>query len=211
MRTSATSPQPRSSRRRTEIAPGVFAGALADNGGPTPTIAIRADGPAAGAADPATRHGRRTSAASRGTTPPTSGPSRRGRSGGLKLVGGPGADVLTGGAGDDRICGRGGNDLLRGLAGDDLLRGGKGCDMLKGGDGDDVLFGGKGHDRIAGEPATTCCTAAAGTTCSSSDRLRGGHHRRLRRELPVRPGSDGPARARDHRRSLRRIRRRRAP
>ena len=35
-----------------EIAPGVLAGALADNGGPTRTIAIRAEGPAAGAADP---------------------------------------------------------------------------------------------------------------------------------------------------------------
>lgn len=133
----------------TEIAPGVFAGVLADNGGPTQTIAIRPDGPAAGAADPATA----TETDQRGVArddAPDLGAFEAGAEGGLKLVGGPGADVLVGGAGDNRICGRGGNDTLRGLAGDDLLRGGKGCDRLKGGAGEDDLAGGRGRDRIGG-------------------------------------------------------------
>lgn len=133
----------------TEIAPGVFAGVLADNGGPTQTIAIRPDGPAAGAADPATA----TPTDQRGVArddAPDLGAFEAGAEGVLKLVGGPGADVLVGGAGDDRICGRGGNDTLRGLAGDDLLRGGKGCDRLKGGAGEDDLDGGRGRDRIGG-------------------------------------------------------------
>jgi hypothetical protein len=132
-----------------EIAPGVFAGVLADNGGPTRTIAIRADGPAAGAADPANA----TATDQRGVArddAPDLGAFEAGAEDGLKLVGGPWADRLSGGSSDDRIYGNGGNDLLRGRAGDDLLRGGTGCDILKGGVGDDVIFGDKGDDRIGG-------------------------------------------------------------
>jgi Ca2+-binding RTX toxin-like protein len=132
-----------------EIAPGVFAGVLADNGGPTQTIAIRADGPAAGAADLANA----TATDQRGfarDAAPDLGAFEAGAEDGLKLVGGPRADRLVGGSGDDRIYGKGGDDLLCGLAGDDLLRGGKGRDILKGGDGDDVVFGDKGDDRIGG-------------------------------------------------------------
>ena len=145
-----------------EIAPGVFAGVLADNGGPTQTIAIRPDGPAAGAADPATA----TPTDQRGVArddAPDLGAFEAGAESVLKLVGGPGADVLVGGAGDDRICGRGGNDTLRGLAGDDLLRGGKGCDRLKGGAGEDDLDGGRGRDRIGG--GTGDDTLAGGKGC----------------------------------------------
>jgi hypothetical protein len=133
----------------TEIAPGVFAGVLADNGGPTRTIAIRADGPAAGAADPANA----TATDQRGVArddAPDLGAFEAGAEDGLKLVGGLRADKLIGGSGDDRIYGKGGNDLLCGLAGDDLLRGGKGRDILKGGDGEDGVFGDKGDDRIGG-------------------------------------------------------------
>jgi fibronectin-binding autotransporter adhesin len=133
----------------TEIAPGVFAGVLADNGGPTRTIAIRADGPAAGAADPANA----TATDQRGVArddAPDLGAFEAGAEDGLKLVGGPRADRLIGRSGDDRIYGKGGNDLLCGLAGDDLLQGGKGRDILKGGDGDDVVFGDTGDDRIGG-------------------------------------------------------------
>jgi Ca2+-binding RTX toxin-like protein len=134
----------------TEIAPDVFSGALADNGGPTPTIAIRADGPAAGAADPATALATDQRGFSRDAAPDL-GAFEAGAEDGLQLFGGPKADALVGGAGDDRIWGRGGNDVLRGLAGNDLLRGGNGSDRLEGGVGDDLLRGGKGSDQIAGE------------------------------------------------------------
>jgi hypothetical protein len=67
----------------TEITPGIFAGALADNGGRTRTIAPRADAanPAIGGADPATAAptDQRGVAA---TVNPTSAPSRPDRSAG---------------------------------------------------------------------------------------------------------------------------------
>jgi hypothetical protein len=132
-----------------EIAPGVFAGVLADNGGPTPTIAIRADGPAAGAADQASA----TATDQRGferDNAPDLGAFEAGAVGGLKLVGGPEADVLVGGAGDNRIWGRGGNDVLRGRTGDDLLRGGTGDDVISGGRGGDRISGGMGDDMLYG-------------------------------------------------------------
>lgn len=155
-----------------EIAPGVFAGVLADNGGPTQTIAIRPDGPAAGAADPGTA----TTADQRGFTRDDRPDLGAFESGGLKLVGGPRADVLVGGMGEDSIRGRGENDVLRGLEGDDLLRGGRGRDRVDGGAGDDELRGGRGRDNIDGGPATmnsaeaaaaTESTAALATTCST--------------------------------------------
>lgn len=132
-----------------EIAPGVFAGLLADNGGPTKTIAIRTDGPAAGAADPATA----TPTDQRGVTRdarPDLGAFEAEVAEGLVLTGGPGPDALTGSEFADKICGMGGADTLRGGGGGDLIYGGKGCDVIKGGEGDDVLYGGKGRDRIVG-------------------------------------------------------------
>jgi Ca2+-binding RTX toxin-like protein len=149
-----------------EIAPSVFAGVLGDNGGPTQTIAIRADGPAAGAADPATA----TETDQRGfarDAAPDLGAYEAGAGGGLTLVGGPGADALVGSEFADRIRGRGGDDDLRGKggddailgdsgrdtirawAGDDTVRGGAGVDRIGGGTGDDVLHGGKGCDVFA--------------------------------------------------------------
>jgi Ca2+-binding RTX toxin-like protein len=146
-----------------EIAPGVFAGVLADNGGPTPTIAIRPDGPAAGAADPATASATDQRGYARDAAPDL-GAYEAGAEGGLTLVGGPGADALVGSELADRIRGRGGDDDLRGKggadtilgdrgrdtirawAGDDTVRGGAGADRIGGGTGDDVLDGGKGRD-----------------------------------------------------------------
>ncbi|MBP7002325.1 calcium-binding protein [Amaricoccus sp.] len=132
-----------------EIAPGVFAGVLADNGGPTRTIAIRADGPAQGAADPASA----TATDQRGfarDAAPDLGAFEAGAEGGLTLVGGPGADDLAGGDLADRIRGRGGNDDLRGRSGDDRILGDRGCDTIKTGAGDDTVRGGAGRDRIGG-------------------------------------------------------------
>ncbi len=133
----------------TEIAPGIFAGVLADNGGPTRTVAIRGDGPAAGAADPASA----TATDQRGFArddAPDLGAFEAGAGGGLTLVGGPGADELTGGDLADDIRGRGGADTLRGMGGDDLILGEKGRDSVRGGGGDDDARGGAGHDRIWG-------------------------------------------------------------
>lgn len=135
----------------TEIAPGVFAGMLADNGGPTKTVALRLDpsNPAIGGADPATA----TATDQRGVprdAEPDIGAFEAPPLGGLTIIGGPKADVLSGTVFADRICGGAGSDTLRGLAGDDLLKGGSGCDTLKGQGGRDALFGGWGVDRLNG-------------------------------------------------------------
>jgi Ca2+-binding RTX toxin-like protein len=108
----------------TEIAPSVFGGVLADNGGPTRTIAIRADGPAAGAADPASAPATDQRGFARDVAPDLGAFEAAASGEGLTFVGGPQRDVLTGSAFDDQIYGRGGNDVLRGLAGADRLYGG---------------------------------------------------------------------------------------
>ncbi|MBP6999933.1 choice-of-anchor Q domain-containing protein [Amaricoccus sp.] len=133
----------------TEIAPGVVAGVLADNGGPTQTVAIRADGPAAGAADPATATATDQRGVARDAAPDL-GAFEAAREWDLTLVGGSGDDELVGGAGADRLRGRGGDDLLIGRAGDDWILGDKGCDTICAGAGDDLVHGGKGRDRIDG-------------------------------------------------------------
>ena len=135
----------------TEIAPGVFAGLLGDNGGPTPTIAIRRGGPAAGAADPALIWGT-TETDQRGTTrdaAPDLG-AYEATNAGLVLVGGLNADFLTGDALNDRLRGREGDDVLRGLGGDDVILGDWGADTIRGGGGNDDINGGAGDDWIAG-------------------------------------------------------------
>jgi Ca2+-binding RTX toxin-like protein len=133
-----------------EIAPGVFAGVLADNGGPTRTIAIRADGPAAGAADPASATATDQRGFARDAAPDLGAFEAGAGGGGLTLVGGPGPDALTGSDFADSLRGLGGDDLLRGRGGDDLVIGGAGCDVVRGGAGDDVVRGGKGRDVIFG-------------------------------------------------------------
>jgi fibronectin-binding autotransporter adhesin len=76
--------------------PGVFAGVLADNGGPTPTIAIREEGSAAGAANPATATATDQRGLSRDAAPDL-GAFEAGAEDGLQLFGGPEADALVGG------------------------------------------------------------------------------------------------------------------
>ncbi len=134
----------------------LFAGGLADNGGPTQTIALRdaADNPALGGADPADCARPPTSAAWRGRSRPaptrTSARSSSTRPASpLNVIDGtPATTCLRGTAGADLIRGRGGDDRLWGLAGDDELFGGYGSDVLVGGPGLDRMTGGAGADRF---------------------------------------------------------------
>ncbi|MBP7000253.1 choice-of-anchor Q domain-containing protein [Amaricoccus sp.] len=144
----------------TEIASGVFAGLLGDNGGPTQTIAIRRGGPAAGAADPASaeatdqRGNLRDAAPDLGAYEATDAP--------LTLTGGPNADFLVGEGLADRLRGKDGDDILRGLGGDDTLIGDLGADSLRGGAGNDDLRGGAGEDWIAGGGGDDLLSGGAG-------------------------------------------------
>jgi CSLREA domain-containing protein len=147
-------------------------GALRQNGGPTPTHALKVDSPAVGRGSgchPTDQRGA-----------PRSGGADRSfcESGAYELVlcldrpvtivGTPGDDDLSGGldrdvflglAGDDvfqgsldidRACGGNGDDHLIGGPGDDRLAGNRGRDVLQGEGGDDVLLGGLGADVCRG-------------------------------------------------------------
>jgi Ca2+-binding RTX toxin-like protein len=97
---------------------------------------------------------------------------------GLRIDGGPQADVLVGsegvdpifaGAGDDQADGLGEADCLFGEAGADGLVGGPGDDLLDGGEQRDLLNGGPGKDRLIGGADKDRLKGAAG-----KDRLKGG-------------------------------------
>jgi hypothetical protein len=144
-------------------------GPLADNGGPTPTMALLVGSPALdksfrikldqrGATRPFDLKGIPSAA---GGNAADIGAYERVLCGNVLVneVGTAGKDVLTGSRGADGILGLGANDVLRGLAGRDGLCGGKGKDTLRGGSGRDALrgqagrdrlFGGKGRDRLKG-------------------------------------------------------------
>jgi hypothetical protein len=147
-------------------------GPLADNGGPTPTHALR-KGSAAKDAGP-------TSGA-----PATDqrGAPRKGRAdiGAYELVkckgvevdvvGTPGKDRLRGDGGKNGILGLGGNDRLVGAqnrdalcgqGGKDKLIGGTGRDKLLGGGGKDLLKGGKAADKLNGGPGNDRCIGGSG-------------------------------------------------
>jgi len=143
-------------------------------GGPTPTIALRADSPAIDRGGVCGRWDQR-------------GAPRRNRcdAGGYELVrclgrpvdivGTPGDDELSGGRGPDtflglagndefqgslghdRACGNGGADLLLGGPGRDRLHAGAGDDRLEGEAGNDVLIGGPGADLLIGGPGHDVC------------------------------------------------------
>ncbi len=66
------------------------------------------------------------------------------------LVGGKGNDVISGLGGHDRIAGGGGNDRLCGGDGADNINGEGGDDFVDGGAGDDALGGGAGRDTLKG-------------------------------------------------------------
>jgi hypothetical protein len=127
----------------------VVAGLLADNGGPTQTIALldSAANPALhrGAADELTTDQRgEPRPAPAGTNPDIGAfelqeapPIVLGAARGERLVGTAADEHVRGLAGDDHLFGRGAGDRLQGGAGDDRLHGGEGGDLLHGGQGAD--------------------------------------------------------------------------
>ena len=146
-------------------------GILRQNGGSTPTHALKADSPARGRGSgchPTDQRGAPRSACDSGayelvmcrgrpvTIVGTLGPDEfsgglgrdvfLGRDGDDEFQGSLDVDRACGGKGDDRLIGGPGNDQLAGTAGRDQLLGESGSDLLIGGRGVDVCRGGDGHD-----------------------------------------------------------------
>lgn len=133
----------------------LFAGELADNGGPTPTIGLRdaADNPALAGADPtdapATDQRGEVRPQPEGTAPDIGAFELNQSGGGLnEIVGTRHDDFLRGTADADLIRGLAGDDRLWGRDGDDQLFGGAGRDVLAGKGGIDEMTGGNGADRF---------------------------------------------------------------
>ncbi len=132
---------------------------LADNGGRTPTIGLRAASPAV---DLATSTASRTDQRGvRRGQEPDSGAFERKLCGGVDvnvvgtrqaddLLGTPGRDGILAGGGPDRVDGGGSNDSICGGAGRDVLKGGLGDDLIRGGRGKDRCSGGAGSDKAIG-------------------------------------------------------------
>jgi hypothetical protein len=132
----------------------IFAGGLADHGGPTLTVALRdaADNPALAGADPAVA----STTDQRGETrplPPGTAPDigayelAQSATPSGAILGTNRGETLRGTAGGDLIRSFGGNDILEGLGAGDRLLAGTGDDLLRGGGGCDRLEGGPGADR----------------------------------------------------------------
>ena len=148
---------------------GARIGRLRQNGGPTPTHAIRADSPALG-------HG-----AGCNRTDQRGAPRFDCESGAYELVlclgrpvtivGTPSPDELSGGLGHDVFLGLGGDDEFQGSVnldracggkGNDHLIGGPGHDRLTGNRGRDVLWGEGGNDLLIGGPGSDICRGGGG-------------------------------------------------
>jgi CSLREA domain-containing protein len=141
-------------------------GILRQNGGPTPTHALKTNSPAVdrgSGCDPTDQRGAPRSDCDSGayelvlclgrpvTIVGTPGPDDL--SGGLErdvFLGLRGDDVFQGSLDVDRACGGRGRDLLIGGPGDDLLAGNRGRDVLLGEGGDDILLGGPDADVCRG-------------------------------------------------------------
>ena len=140
---------------------GVSGGVLADNGGPTATVALLdastnpALGRGAGSASLDTDQ--------RGEPRPAVNPDIGAfelEQAHTTLVGAPGGTRLEGSRAGEALLGRARDERLQGHAGDDLLDGGAGDDRLRGGAGGDVLIGGRGADRFIFAEATHSAPAA---------------------------------------------------
>jgi len=124
-------------------------GPLANNGGPTFTLALGSGSPAINAGVTVVGVNADERGVPRPAGPkPDIGAYERASCGGTLVdrVGTAGNDSLTGTSGADGMLGLGGNDTLKGGGGPDALCGGKGNDQLFGGPGNDNLFGGLGID-----------------------------------------------------------------
>lgn len=123
----------------------------ADNGGPTPTIALGAGSAAlnAGIAVVGVVSDQRGVPRPFGVAPDIGAYERSFcRDVLVNRVGTPGNDSITGTSGPDGILGLGGNDVINGLGARDGLCGGGGNDVLDGSTGNDVLDGGGDNDTL---------------------------------------------------------------
>ena len=134
---------------RTGVAPKLAP--LADNGGPTRTIALKPRSPAIDRGDTCPNLDQRGAPRFMGGFCDIGSNERIVRRGVLvNRVGSNGKDTLKGTAHSDGILGLGGKDRLLGLGAGDVLIGGAGADILVGGAGGDLLSGGSGHDTCRG-------------------------------------------------------------
>jgi CSLREA domain-containing protein len=124
-------------------------GVLRQNGGLTPTHALKPGSPAVG-------HGVGCNSRDQRGAPRADCDSGAyelvlclGRP--VTIVGTPGSDDLSGGLGRDVFLGLGGNDEFQGSLDIDRACGGNGDDRLIGGPGDDRLAGNRGRDVLLGE------------------------------------------------------------
>jgi Ca2+-binding RTX toxin-like protein len=124
-------------------------GTLRQNGGPTPTHALKIDSPALGrgsGCQPTDQRGAPRSDCDSGAYELVFCLGRP-----VTIVGTPGHDDLSGGLQRDVFLGRGGDDVFQGSLDIDRACGGMGDDHLIGGPGDDQLIGNPGRDRLVGE------------------------------------------------------------
>ncbi|MGH2653071.1 MAG: choice-of-anchor Q domain-containing protein [Actinomycetota bacterium] len=138
---------------------------LADNGGPTPTHALRKGSPAVDAGNPASPGSSATACETtdqRGIPRPQGprcdiGSFEREQPSEVTCLGRPvtmtgtsGNDVLTGTPKRDVIRALGGDDVIDALGGNDRVCAGAGNDRVNGRSGRDVVAGGAGNDRVRG-------------------------------------------------------------
>ena len=124
---------------------------LNDNGGPTPTHALKKTSPAVNRGAGCSRNDQRGVARRLGGRCDI-GAWELARCQGVVInrVGTNASERLTGTSTADGILGLGGGDVLAGLGGNDGLCGGAGGDRLEGGAGNDKMDGGPGRDRCIG-------------------------------------------------------------
>ena len=145
-------------------------GPLADNGGPTMTLALLPGSPAIGigkgcsAKDQrgAPRRGSCDSGAYELLTCKSVPVNVLGSAFIDRLVGTPSSDGILAFGGDDFVKGGGGKDTVCGGPGDDVIRGGSGKDTLLGQSGNDKLAGGGGSDRLIGGSGKDRCRQGGG-------------------------------------------------
>jgi Ca2+-binding RTX toxin-like protein len=156
-------------------------GALALNGGPSPTVALRnaLDNPALSGAEPVAAGDvdqRGLARPQPGTGNPDVGAFELAQTA-VSRTASPNNDVLTGTAAANTLSGLAGADLLLGQGGNDTLNGGEGGDVLRGGLGNDTLTGGAGQDTASYRDTAGAVTASLAGGASSgalgADRLSG--------------------------------------
>jgi len=141
-------------------------GLLADNGGPTNTLALGLGSAAInkGVTIAGVKLDQRGVPRPAGPLPDIGAYERASCHGVLvNRVGTAGNDSVKGTPGADGMLGLGGNDVLSGGGGSDALCGGFGNDRLLGGPGNDTLLGGPGNDTLLGGPGIDTCIQGPGT------------------------------------------------